>query len=207
METEDLTPDPGTPLNVFLDTVVFVQCNFDYSSTVFRDVTSLGARGIIQVLLTDITVREIRAKIREAVKSALPGVETKAILRNSTLPEIERRRDPVAQEAVENELTEELLNQFEQFLEDARVNILEFEAEGILEVFDDYFELNPPFGLGKNKAEFPDACALNALKKWCDAEIEDLAVVTQDNGIAAACITTDRFQHFKHLAEYLKAIV
>ena len=101
---------------------------------------------------------------------------------------------------------EELLDQFAQYLKDANVKILQFEAEGILEVFDDYFDRQPPFGLGKNKAEFPDACALNALRKWCEAENNEVAVVTRDNGVAAACITNDRFYHFQDLAEYLDSI-
>ena len=196
----------GIPRNIFLDTAVFVEANFNYSSKRFRDIASFGARGLIQVLLTDVTVREIRAKLKEAVKRALPGVETKAILKNSTLPEITKRRDPVAQEAVEKELLEELLDQFEQFLKDANVKILKFEAEGILEVFDDYFDLKPPFGIGKNKAEFPDACSLNALRKWCEAENDEVAVVTRDNGIAAACITNDYFHHFIDLTGYLNSI-
>ena len=196
----------GIPRNIFLDTAVFVEANFNYSSKGFGDIASFGARGLIQVLLTDITVREIRAKLEEAVKCALPGVETKAILKNSTLPEIRKRRDPIAQEAVEKELLEELLDQFAQFLKDANVKILQFEAEGILEVFDDYFDRQPPFGLGKNKAEFPDACALNALRKWCEAENNEVAVVTRDHGVAAACRTNDRFYHFQALAEYLDSI-
>ena len=196
----------GIPRNIFLDTAVFVEANFNYSSKRFRDIASFGARGLIQVLLTNVTVREIRAKLKEAVKCALPGVETKAILKNSTLPEITKRRDPIAQEAVKKELLEELLDQFEQFLKDANVKILKFEAEAILEVFDDYFDLKPPFGIGKNKAEFPDACALNALRKWCEAENDEVVVVTRDHGVAAACITSDWFHHFTTLAEYLNSI-
>ena len=194
------------PRNIFLDAAVFVEANFNYSSKRFGDIASFGARGLIQILLTDITVREIRAKLEEAVKHAFPTVKPNSILKNSTLPEITKRRDPIAQKAVEKELLEELLDQFEQFAKDANVKILKFEAEGILEVFDDYFDLKPPFGIGKNKAEFPDACALNALRKWCKAENDALAVVTRDNGVAAACITSDWFHHFKDLAEYLDTI-
>ena len=194
------------PRNIFLDTAVFVEANFNYSSTGFRNITSFGARGLIQVLLTDVTVREIGARLEEAVKDAFPAVKRNSILKNSTLPEIEKRLNLIKHKAVEKELLEELRDQFEQFLKDANVKILKFEAEAILEVFDDYFDRKPPFGLGKNKAEFPDACALNALRKWCEAENNEVAVVTRDNGIAAACITNDRFYHFQDLAGYLYSI-
>ena len=194
------------PHNIFLDTAVFVEANFNYSSKRFRALASFGARGLIQVLLTDLTVREIRAKLEEAVKHSLPAVKPKSILKNSTLPEIKKRLNLIEQEALEKELLEELWNQFEQFLKDANVKILKFEAEAILEVFDDYFDRQPPFGLGKNKAEFPDACALNALRKWCEAENNEVAVVTRDHGVAAACITNDCFHHFKDLTEYLVTI-
>ena len=194
------------PRNIFLDTAVFVEANFNYSSKGFRDIASFGARGLIQVFLTDVTVREIRAKLEEAVKDEFPAVKPKSILKNSTLPEIKKRLNLIEQEAVEKELLEELWDQFEQFLKDANVKILKFEAEAMLEVFDDYFNRKPPFGLGKNKAEFPDACALNALKKWCEAENNEVAVVTRDNGVAAACINNDRFHHFQVLAEYLDSI-
>ena len=196
----------GIPRNIFLDTAVFVEANFNYSSKGFRDIASFGARGLIQLLLTDITVREIRAKLEEAVKHAFPAVKPKPILKNSTLPEIKKRLNLIEQEAVEKKLLEELWDQFEQFQNDANVTILRFEAEAILEVFNDYFDRKPPFGFGKNKAEFPDACVLNALRKWCEAENNEVAVVTRDNGVAAACLTNDRFYHFKNLAEYLDSI-
>ena len=192
--------------NIFVDAAVFVEANFNYSSKRFRDIASLGAHGRIRVLLTDVTVREIRAKLEEFVRDAFPAVKPKPILRNSNLPEIKKRLSLSDQPALEKELLEELWDQFEQFLKDANVEILKFETEAILEVFDDYFDRKPPFGLGKNKAEFPDACALNALRRWCEAEDNEVAVVTRDNGVAAACLTNDRFHHFKDLAEYLDSI-
>ena len=67
-------------------------------------------------------------------------MKPRSILKNSTLPEIKKLLNLIEQEAVEKELLEELWDQFEQFLKYANVKILKFEAEAILEVFDDYFD-------------------------------------------------------------------
>ena len=189
------------PRNVFLDTSVFIEANFNYASPRFRSIASLAAGGLIQVLLTDLTIREIKANLKETVKRALP-VEMNPILKNSTLPEVTKLLERIDQDAVEKEL----LDQFDNFGEAASVRILKIDAEALQEVLNDYFERQPPFGPGKNKAEFPDAFALNALRKWCESESDKVAVVTRDKGIAAACEDNGCFHYFEDLAKYLDSI-
>ena len=190
------------PLNVFLDTSVFVEANFDYRSQRFRSIASLGKSAVIRVFLTDVTIREIEDKIREKVKEALP-VKPKPILRNSDLPEITKLHDTIDPSTVENEL----LDQFRGFLNDANVTIIRVDGASIWDVFNKYFKREPPFGPGKNKAEFPDAFALDALEKWCTTENDDVAVVTRDRAIAEACEDSDWFYHFEDLAKYLDLVV
>jgi hypothetical protein len=74
-------------------------------------------------------------------------------------------------------------------------------------VLDSYFKRLPPFGLGKNKAEFPDALALETLKNWCRREGRGMAVVTRDEGVKATCSEHGPLYHFEDLPKYLDAIV
>ena len=54
-----------------------------------------------------------------------------------------------------------------------------------------YFEKQPPFGHGKNKAEFPDALVLETLREWCAKNELNMAVVSLDQGVQAACAEDD----------------
>ncbi len=186
---------------VFLDTEVFIEANFNYNSHRFTSLADLAASGRIRVFLTEITLREIKANLREAIDRAAT-TRPHPILRNSSLPAVERLFESLDSNAIEVELLTQLLN----FLKRAEVNVLAIEGDILAQVLDDYFSGVPPFGSGKNKAEFPDALALAALKQWSQAQGHALAIVTRDDGVRAACYAEDSLYHFEDLAKYLDAV-
>ena len=180
---------------------MFVAANFDYSSARIRSLIALANNGDANVFLTDITVREIKAKIKVSVSL---GVKARPdpILKNSLLPDVQQRFKSLNAEAVEKEL----LCQFDQFMKDADVEVLRVENDALHDVLDDYFAGMPPFGARKSKAEFPDALALHALKKWCKSENSQMAVITRDKAVQVACAENDYLNHFENLAKYLDAV-
>jgi hypothetical protein len=188
---------------VFLDTDVFLHENFDYDSPRLASLTSLAASDRIQVFLTDLTVREVRANLLKAIDDAVASMaRPHPILRHSTQRAVKQLFIPLERAALEAEL----LAQFDQFLRAAKVKILPVEPRVLPAVLDRYFDKRPPFGTGKNKAEFPDALALETLAAWCAKKTRVLAVVTHDNGIKAACDNASTMLHFPTLSEYLDAV-
>lgn len=124
-------PNDPCPHNVFLDTAVFIETNFSYASPKIRSLISLAAAEIIQIFLTDITAREIRANLKELVKRAV-RIRPEPILRNSNLPGVKSLFRTIDGAVVEKEL----VLQFEQFLKDANVTILPIEGAALHDVLD-----------------------------------------------------------------------
>ena len=56
--------------HVFLDADVFVRFGFRYSSTLFKSLIDLVAKGRLKLVITDIVVREVEAQIEKAVRAA-----------------------------------------------------------------------------------------------------------------------------------------
>ena len=187
--------------NVFLDTQVVDEANFNYASQRIRSLIALAEDGQIQVFLTDITLREIKSHLTDAIRKAV-SVRPHPVLRNSALPRVTALLEPL--DAVEIE--EELLTQLDDFIRTARATILPIEGGFLEPVLRKYFDRQPPFGDGKNKAEFPDALVLVALEKWCREHGQTMAVVTRDQGMKAACVSEGPLLHFEDLPEYLDSV-
>ena len=191
----------GVP-RVFLDTEVFVRENFNYKSTRFKSLMSLASAGRIQVFSTDLTLREIETSIRSHVDGAVASVKPGPVLKNSDLPRVKALfgKLDVAR------IRDELVGQLNQYMEVAKITVLDVPASVLSPVLDAYFARQPPFGPAKNKAEFPDALVLETLREWCTQEESDLAIVSRDKGVGVACERDEALHHFNDLAEYLNAL-
>ena len=191
----------GVP-RVFLDTEVFVHGNFNYKAARFKSLMTLASTGRIKVLLTDLTFREIEANIRSHVDAAVTSMKPNKVLKNSALPSVKALFDRLDAAPIQ----QELVGQLEEYLRAAKATILAVPPAVLPLVLDAYFKKQPPFGSGKNKAEFPDALALETLRAWCAKNKSDLAVVSPDQGVQAACAEDDALHQFDNLAAYLDAL-
>jgi hypothetical protein len=104
------------------------------------------------------------------------------------------------------EVEKDLFRQLDDFIKKADITILTVKNEFLSPVLDNYFKRVPPFGIGKNKAEFPDALNLETLKEWCRTQKQNMAVATRDQGIKAACSDDGPFYHFEDLPKFLDAV-
>ena len=190
----------GVP-RVFLDTEVFVHENFNYNSPRFRSLMTLALAGRIQVFLTDLTLREIEANIRSRVNEAVVSIRPNAVLRNSGLPRVRALFEKLDVARIQ----EELVSQLEKYLKAAKVTVLKVPPIVLPLVLDAYFERQPPFGVGKKKAEFPDALVLETLREWCVEHESNMAIVSRDEGVKVACDGNKSFHHFDDIAKYLDA--
>ncbi len=187
---------------VFLDTEVFIRGNFNYKSPRFMSLMPLASAGRIQVFLTELTLREIEANIRSRVDDAVTSIRPNTMLKNSDLPHVKALFDKLDAAPIQKEL----VGQFKKYLKATKATVLEVPPAVLPLVLDAYFEKQPPFGLGKNKAEFPDALVLETLREWCAQNELDLAVVSPDKGVKAACDGDDALHQFDDIAQYLDAL-
>lgn len=173
--------------HIFIDTSIFVGANFHYQSSTFRQLITLARESYLFVYLTPITIGEVKANIHDRVESAHRAVQKckkeAMVLRHLPDDTYKGFFIDFDVKAVE----ESLIQQFEKFISEARANIVPVSGTSIDQVFNQYFSLSPPFGIGKKKSEFPDAFALAAMREWCATKGQKIYVISTDGDMARAC--------------------
>ena len=187
----------------FLDTSVFEDASFDVSSPSFTEFSQLCREKKLSLLTTDITRREITARIArraEAANDALTLVSQTV----STL------HGPDA--AIVNSLTSKLSartfadawsHAVDAFFDKCHAKILAVPESALAKVMVRYFERKPPFS-GPKKEEFPDAFVLEALDAVRRPITESIYVVSLDNDFAKACEERSRLAYCKSLSELVQ---
>ncbi|MBC1280268.1 DUF4935 domain-containing protein [Nostoc sp. UCD121] len=179
---------------VFIDTEVFINANFQFSSGRLSRLYTFNVNGKITLHLTDITIREIKANLKKQIEEVTESVnkfQTKAKLLRG-VPSFEAifnyDRDLVLEhyEAQLRDFTES--RQLFLFPENHYiVNIISTKNVAVEIIFDKYFNQQPPFGEAKKKSEFPDAFTISALEKWCCENHKTMYVISNDSDMKAAC--------------------
>ena len=199
------------PLAVTIDTNILDAAKYDLGDgSTLQLLKNYVDDGIIQVVLSNIVVRESKKHLAKQVNKAC-GIARKLraeVLQESTeylinyvglsrLLEISKDKDALIQKS------EEL---FDNFLTDINAEILGIDLINLESIIDDYFEINPPFEDGeKKRKEFPDAFIANQIRKRF-GEAEDVAIVSNDNGFKKACKEAPNHFFFGSLGALFDAI-
>ncbi|MEG4068078.1 PIN domain-containing protein [Microcoleus sp. Pol11C2] len=212
------------PRLVALDTQVFDSYNFNYNSKVFRTLVELAQQGKIRLLLTSVTLHEIRAHITEgavltskAIEQAIndlkkkrfkPQGDTKRVkisANSDLLNEFKKKVQELAPNF--DQINQELLDQLKAFLKETEFEIIEVDRVSVVDIFENYFSGTPPFGEGKKKYEFPDAFALLALQKEAEDRNRIIYVVSGDADWEKFCSSSEYLSLIGKLDELLETII
>ena len=198
---------PGTPgYTIFLDTQVFDAASFNFASQPFVSLEEQVEVGRVRVLLTDITVREVEARIEKTVANQLAPlvklIRDARVLRSSQIPGV-----TAALELDQSAIAVDLQRQFEAFLQRIRAEIVDTSQVPAGPVFEKYFAAMPPFGHADEKSEFPDAFVIDALASWADRKREQVYVVSGDGPVQEACKARERLAASPRLSTLLDGIV
>jgi hypothetical protein len=212
------------PRLVALDTQVFDSYNFNYNSKVFRTLVELAKQKKIRLLLTSVTLHEIRAHITEgavltskAIEQAIndlnkkrfkPQGDTKRVkisANSDLLNEFKKKVQELAPNF--DQINQELLDQLEAFLQETDFEIIEVDRVSVVDIFENYFSGTPPFGEGKKKYEFPDAFALLALQKEAKDRKRIIYVVSGDSDWEKFCSSSEGLSLIGNLDELLETII
>jgi len=169
------------PIDVFLDTSVFVSLNYNYRNHLFTALRARVIEGRARLVMPTSTIEEVKGHIKKDVASAGQAIK-KARTDARVLRNIRSGNMAVLFEDIDVEaLAAELIEAFNAFLMELKGEIVKVEDADTRHVFDLYFSNTPPFGSGKKKFEFPDAFALSALNNWAVESKVRLHVVSGDN--------------------------
>ncbi|MCT7965880.1 PIN domain-containing protein [Laspinema sp. D1] len=211
------------PRLVAFDTEVFDTNNFNYKSTSFQTLVKFVKEKKIKLLLTSITLQEIRAHITEgadlaskAVNQAVNDLKKKRkkpsenekrikISKNSDLLyEFEKKFADMA--PTFEQINPELKDQLDSFLQATEFERIEVDQVSVVEIFEKYFSGTPPFGESNKKHEFPDAFALFALDKEAKNRKKTIYVVSGDSDWEKFCSLSENLHCIGKLDELLETI-
>jgi predicted nucleic acid-binding protein len=188
---------------LIVDTSVFVQENFLEGARI-NTILNLSERKHFQLVLSEITVKEIKAQFKKRVSAAI--IKHNELINDKKNDVRVLRNNPKGKLIIQklpNEKTicSEFNDALDKELADAGATILPYPTLNIGEVFEDYFNGKPPFGHGDKKQEFPDAFVIVHIEQWC-----------KENGVTATILSKDKdflsrtSPHCKVVFEYEKFI-
>lgn len=168
-------------INVFLDTNVFINSKYDFNRYSLLNLKKYCDNGIVTLFTNDIVIREVKKHINSDVtllaQQAKNAIKNYAELENALTVPVSENIKSLLLNAPAN-----LINNFDKFIENAV--ILSNEYTSVIDLFNDYFDLNAPFESKKDKkSEFPDAAIIMSIKHYISSvENITLHVVTDDKG-------------------------
>lgn len=189
---------------VFLDASVFIANALDFEGPLFKAVVARAEAADIELVIPEVTRREVCANIAESVREAEQGL---AKFRKSARVLRPLSGHPLAPAFADLDwdlLRRQIEERFSRFLEAAHARVLAVAAADGSDVLDDYFDRRAPFGRGKKKCEFPDAFAVRALLRHAAETKRRVTVVSTDPDWKAACDQHDRLEYADSLDELLE---
>ena len=163
---------------ITIDTQVFYKNNAQLNSGIINQLKNQP----VQVVFSDITLREIQKKRKEQAKSVI--TKLKDVVSNG------KKSQQLPKSSIDT--MNEILNQMsdpeshadseiKQFVKDTNAIVISVDDVNLDSILNDYFGNRPPFNNKGKKSEFPDAIAFNSLKNWAEKNNKTIVVVSDDN--------------------------
>jgi PIN domain-containing protein len=196
--------DRELPFCVFLDTEVYRAASFDWTRDNFSSLRERVARGSIELVTTEVVVREMKRGIRALLNEFDQHVQKVAREANIVQVLEDDRVTALRQLAAHKLQPEKLWASAAAFLDETSTTVLTMPDTAFRDLFDLYFDGHPPFGGGKGKKhEFPDAANLLALQTHARNTGRPIYVVSGDGDWSRVCSQHPALIHVKHLSEML----
>lgn len=136
--------------NVFIDTQVFVQKNFNFNNDIlFKRLINASGDGLISIYLTDIVVNEIESKIYEQVYEKIKNSHSKFTRDEKILRNLSEYSGVFGITERLNQIYQDLISQFKKFLADASAEVISVNDVSPANIFNMYFKGTPPFSIKK----------------------------------------------------------
>lgn len=187
---------------IFIDTQYFVKSNFNFHSQSFKSLLKLCQANEIEYHLTSVVEQEVYNRIKLSIKdslSSLKNFKRKASLL-STIDDEDLSK--LFDDVTDADVYEKASNVFHEFNKNCNYEYVEADnvcCEKLLEL---YFNMSPPFGEGKKKAEFPDAISLLSLEDYLDSD-DKIYVISDDVDLKSYCENNDRLITIDNLEKLL----
>ncbi len=179
---------------VFIDTSCYLGFGLNFYNPAFSQLLQLAEEGHIQILTSDVILKELKQNITKSKNKALNALKTieKEYIINNNVDGIKELKDSIkkAEENIFKQLKGCHLK---------NINITELNIQNIM---DDYFLGNPPFSNKENKKyEFPDAVVLHSILKYLNGKT--CYVISEDDDWKNFCDKYDNITFYNRLSSFI----
>jgi|LSQX01.3.fsa_nt_gb hypothetical protein len=189
------------PVDVFLDSEVYISESYNFGEKGSLDFfkKEVGNKKF-RHLTSEIVNKEVEKHIRKNIAKAIERYNK--LLEGRSLAIFRGRDYSPFQNIDEAKVEEKAITIFRKYLADTEALILDVDTIKLKSVIKDYFEVNPPFGEGRDKkCEFPDAFNLAMIREYTEKK-RPVIIVSADKGFE----DEENIRCFKSLRELLDAI-
>lgn len=181
---------------VFIDTQAFRKARLDWNGRSLAKLVEFAKKGQLVLLVTDITMREVKAQIQEL----LAEIHTSLSKHSGILQQLGASvaLDRVSDQTAARKALDAAFDQFLEKTGAVKVPLVS-DVRGVL---DDYFGRRPPFST-KKKSEFPDALSIASLRLWCEQRHSTAYVVSEDPDLRDCCSEHGPLLHAGSIADII----
>lgn len=192
------------PTAIFLDTNVFASQQYNFSSTAFNTFIPVCTKLNLKLLLPDPTEREIKRQIRERSQAALNALDSA----RRKAPFLSKWQSFPQNTSIDNWEVIHIANtEWRNFIKQFQVEKLSYEGVELQTIMKWYDSVEPPFGNGKKRKEFPDAFAISILDNYAHKNNCYIAVVSEDPDIKNACNRYSHLLHFQSISRLTELLL
>lgn len=191
---------------LFIDTSIYHASNYQFLKSDLESIARLLESGKLTLLITTITISEIKRHIKIKANEAANAVQSLRdkgkILRN--LPEFSSTF--VFQKVDRKAVEDDLVAMFDTFMSAKNVEVVSLDLASVEEVFEKYFSVLPPFS-EKKPEEFRDAFVLEALKAYAVDNGVRIHILSADEDMRTYCDSDPNFYFSDRLGAFVNAAV
>lgn len=199
------------PLNVTIDTNIFVANKFDFSTdgSPMNLLKKNIENGKIKLVLSDIVINEVEKHICQGVNDVYKKARNLRKEYLDIFPEqyLDNLGMGIYVQLPDKKIIKQKAKEvFAKFLEDCNVERLDTNGINLEKIVKDYFDFRPPFeNNGKKRKEFPDAFIAEEIKIRFGTD-EIVAIISQDKGFKEACTDSKNHLFFSTLGDFFDEI-
>ncbi|WP_405633136.1 PIN domain-containing protein [Pseudoalteromonas sp. Ld20] len=188
--------------HVFVDTQVFVRHGIQLERSALKRLRELASWRMINLVLTDVVVKEVETKIREKTKNARLALNK--FIKESDLISV-KISDAIS--FINEVLNEDVLDShgkrvWTDYVSTSRASVLSSSVVDTSVLLSKYFDESPPFS-AKKKDEFPDAISFLSLESWAKDHKEGIYIVSGDGDAEEWCKNNKGFYYLKSLNDFI----
>ncbi|MGE3227869.1 MAG: PIN domain-containing protein [Hyphomicrobium sp.] len=164
--------------------------------------------GLVQVILTEIVVRELHKMLAERAKAPLDAL-AKAIKDGTANGQVSDTQKASLQATLDVLASgkDHATQQLQDFVTATGAHIVPAEKAALKQVLSAYFSKTPPFSTQGKKDEFPDAISLLALEAWATETNKKVLAVSGDGDWKAFAAQSERIDCMDDLGAAMALLV